>query len=89
VGHDSYMWHFGEIEGGSVVLTICGAGRWGSRFGWEAEMNDGRQSSFGGYGVGGMAALSVPSISWIAARKGSRGDALDHDGGFSMCRLRS
>jgi hypothetical protein len=52
-------------------------------------MNDGRQSSFGGYGVGGMAALSVPSISWIAARKGSRGDALDHDGGFSMRRLRS
>jgi hypothetical protein len=82
------MWHFGEIEGGSAVLTICGMGRRGSRFGWEAEMNDDRQSSFGGHGVG-VAALSVPSISRIAARKGSRGDVLDDDGEFSMRRLRN
>jgi hypothetical protein len=33
-----------------VVLTVCGAGRWGCGINWEAEMNGGgQQSSLGGH----------------------------------------
>jgi hypothetical protein len=50
VGHGSYLWHFGEIERECAMLTFGSMGRWGSRIGWEVEMNDdGQQSSLGGH----------------------------------------
>jgi hypothetical protein len=69
------MWHFSEIEGGSAVLTICGVGRRGSRFGWEAEMNDDRQSSFGGHGVGGGSSLGAFYKSDSSQKRVQRGCA--------------
>jgi hypothetical protein len=63
--------HFNEIEGGSAMLTIGGAGRWGSRIDSEAEMNGGGwQSSLRGHVmsvVGNINAFRMPQAIFNAS----------------------